>query len=302
MTGAGGEGGQRGAGGGRKPSWEVGNSRSKGSSDLFVRMRTGILYVTISVACLLINNYTTLILLCATAGVCAAEFFSMLRKDAKLPNEILGVLGAVLYPAGVFFFGHDGIVFVTVFEIVALLIWYVFYSRARIADVGVSFFGSAYCGLLLSGLMVIRASIPGLWGGVLALCVFASVWINDAFAYLVGRKIGRHKMAPRISPKKSWEGFIAGLVGSMLTWCFFMFIPGVSISIPQALGFGLVCGCMGVLGDLAESRIKRNAGCKDSGTILPGHGGLLDRTDSLFLVSVIAAILLIGGGCIPNVF
>jgi len=76
-------------------------------------------------------------------------------------------------------------------------------------------------------------------------------------------------------------------------------IPGVTMSIPQALMFGLISGLMGVLGDLAESRIKRNSGFKDSGTIMPGHGGLLDRCDSLFLVAVTSAILLLGFGCIP---
>ena len=76
-------------------------------------------------------------------------------------------------------------------------------------------------------------------------------------------------------------------------------VPGITMAIPQAIVFGIISGCMGVLGDLAESRIKRNSGFKDSGTIMPGHGGLLDRSDSLFLASITAAILLIAGGCIP---
>ena len=122
------------------------------------------------------------------------------------------------------------------------------------------------------------------------------------FAYLGGSKFGKHKLAPRISPKKSWEGFIGGLVGSMAIWCLITLIPGVNMAIPQALVFGLICGLSGVLGDLAESRIKRNSGVKDSGTIMPGHGGLLDRCDSLFMASVTAAVMLIGGGCVPYVF
>ena len=131
------------------------------------------------------------------------------------------------------------------------------------------------------------------------LAIFLSVWANDTFAYLIGRKFGKHKLAPRTSPKKSWEGFFAGLVGSMVVWYAMTYIPGVSMDVAQALSFGLICGLMGVLGDLAESRIKRNSGFKDSGTIMPGHGGLLDRCDSLFLVAVTSAILLVGGGCIP---
>ena len=144
-----------------------------------------------------------------------------------------------------------------------------------------------------------RYLLVELLGGVLALGIFLSVWANDSFAYLVGSKFGKHKLAPRTSPKKSWEGFIAGLVGSAAFWCLMTLIPGVTMSIPQAMAFGLISGLMGVLGDLAESRIKRNSGFKDSGTIMPGHGGLLDRCDSLFLVAVTSAILLLGFGCIP---
>ena len=275
--------------------------RPKRFSDLFVRVRSGVVYVGLSVLCLLASKWTTLLLLMVTAGICASEFFYMLRSDAKLPNEALGIGAAVLYPASVFFLGLTGAMLLTLLLLLVLTVWYVFYARARISDVGISFFGAAYCGLMLCGLVVLRVAVPGLWGGVLTLGVFVSIWTNDAFAYLVGSKIGKHKLAPRISPKKSWEGFIAGLMASMACWCAMMFIPGVAMDVPQALAFGLLCGLMGVLGDLAESRIKRNSGVKDSGTLMPGHGGLLDRTDSLFFVSASAALLLMGFGCIPMI-
>ena len=89
------------------------------------------------------------------------------------------------------------------------------------------------------------------------------------------------------------------MVGSALFWCLFTLIPGLNLGIPMAMAFGVISGLCGVLGDLAESRIKRNVGFKDSGKLLPGHGGLLDRCDSLFLVAVASAILLVAGGCIP---
>ena len=273
----------------------------KNPTDIQVRFRTGFIYIAISVICILVNDVTTLVLLAATAGISAGEFYYMLRSDAKLPNELLGIIAAILYPVSVFFLGLTGALMVSVGLLVALIAWYVFWMRARVPDVGVSFFGAAYTGLLLSGLMLVRMSLPDPWGGVLVLGIFLSVWANDTFAYLVGRKLGKHKLAPRTSPKKSWEGFFAGLVGSMVIWYVLTFIPGVTMDVVQALFFGLACGLMGVLGDLAESRIKRHSGFKDSGTIMPGHGGLLDRTDSLFLVSVTSAILLIAGGCIPYV-
>lgn len=275
--------------------------RFKNASDLQVRFRTGAIYVAVSVLCVVISEWTTLVLLAATAGICAGEFYYMLRADAKLPNEMLGIIAAILYPVSVFFLGYKGIVLVSFALLLALIVWYVFWMRSRIPDVGVSFFGAAYCGMLLCGLMVIRMSLPFPWAGILVLLIFLSVWANDSFAYLVGSKFGKHKLAPRVSPKKSWEGFFGGLVGSAVFWCLMVLVPGVNMTVPQAILFGILSGCAGVLGDLAESRIKRNMGFKDSGTLLPGHGGLLDRCDSLFLVSITAAVLLIVSGAIPSV-
>lgn len=271
----------------------------KNPTDLQIRLRTAALYAILSVLCILISDWTTVIFLMVMSGITAGEFYYMLRSDAKLPNEMLGIIAAVLYPLSVFLLGVSGALYVSLGLLLALIVWYVFWARARIPDVGISFFGAAYCGMLLASLIIIRTSLPQPWGAILALCVVSSVWANDSFAYLVGRKFGKHKLAPRISPKKSWEGFIAGLIGSAIFWCFTVFIPGVNISIVQALVFGVLSGLMGVLGDLAESRIKRNSGFKDSGIIMPGHGGLLDRCDALFLVAVTSTILLVSSGCIP---
>ena len=271
----------------------------KNPTNFQVRFRTGFVYIVVSVVCVLASEWTTLALLVAMAGITAGEFYYMLRQDAKLPNEMLGIIAAMLYPVSVFFLGLDGALYVSLALLLALIVWYVFWMRARVPDVGVSFFGAAYCGMLLSGIIVVREALPAPWGGVLVLGILLSVWANDSFAYLVGSKFGKHKLAPRTSPKKRWEGFFAGLAGSAVFWCLMTLVPGVTMSIPQAILFGLASGLMGVLGDLAESRIKRNSGFKDSGTIMPGHGGLLDRCDSLFLVAVTSAILLVAGGCIP---
>ena len=271
----------------------------KNPTNFQVRFRTGFVYIVVSVVCVLASEWTTLALLVAMAGITAGEFYYMLRQDAKLPNEMLGIIAAMLYPTSVFALGLTGALYVSLALLLALIVWYVFWMRARVPDVGVSFFGAAYCGMLLSGIIVVREALPAPWGGVLVLGILLSVWANDSFAYLVGSKFGKHKLAPRTSPKKSWEGFFAGLAGSAVFWCLMTLVPGVTMSIPQAILFGLASGLMGVLGDLAESRIKRNSGFKDSGTIMPGHGGLLDRCDSLFLVAVTSAILLVAGGCIP---
>jgi phosphatidate cytidylyltransferase len=119
-------------------------------------------------------------------------------------------------------------------------------------------------------------------------------WVGDTGAYFVGRKFGKHKLAPRVSPKKSWEGAIASVIVSVLIGGAYLlrFVEGVTI--PHVIGITVAANIAGQLGDLAESAMKRGAGVKDSGTILPGHGGFLDRVDStLFALPVIYAYLLL---------
>ena len=114
----------------------------------------------------------------------------------------------------------------------------------------------------------------------------------------MGKVAGKHKMAPKISPHKTWEGFAGGLVGSVLIWV----ILGATRLYGMGLGFAVLCGVvvgvLGVFGDLIESRIKRGVGVKDSGNLIPGHGGMLDRSDSLIFACITAYLLLAIGGVI----
>jgi len=286
----------------KERAYEKTPDRFKNASSFQVRLRTGIIYITLNIACILASEISTVAILAATAGVCAGEFYYMLRSDAKMPNEVIGVIAAAAYPVVAYFFGVPGLVFVTAALMLAVSIWYVYWLRARIADVGICVFGALYTGFQLSGLVFLRVSVDGIWGGVLVLVIFASIWFNDAVAYLIGSKFGKHKLAPRTSPNKSWEGFIAGLVVSMGFWCILLALPGVNINVWECLAFGLICGLTSVLGDLCESRIKRSVGFKDSGTIMPGHGGLFDRCDSLMPTAVGSALLLFGFGCLPLPF
>jgi phosphatidate cytidylyltransferase len=121
-------------------------------------------------------------------------------------------------------------------------------------------------------------------------------WAGDMGAYYVGRRWGRHKMAPRISPHKSWEGAVASVVASVVIAGAYVlhFVPWIAL--PQAMALTVAANAAGQLGDLTESAMKRGAGLKDSGAILPGHGGLLDRVDStLFSLPLIYAYLRLAG-------
>jgi phosphatidate cytidylyltransferase len=113
-------------------------------------------------------------------------------------------------------------------------------------------------------------------------------WVGDVAAYYVGRAVGRHKLAPRISPGKSWEGAIASMIAAVLFGQVFPLFAGLSISLTSMALLSALSNAAGQLGDLAESALKRGAGLKDSGTLLPGHGGFLDRLDSsLFTLPVV---------------
>jgi phosphatidate cytidylyltransferase len=151
-------------------------------------------------------------------------------------------------------------------------------SRAPVR-IGLAVLGAAWPGLLLSALVPLRQLPDGTGWLVLTLTV---TWANDTGGYFAGRAFGRYKLFPRISPKKTWEGFAGGMAGSIggAVVVKLLFIP--ALSVPAAAAIGAGAGLLGPLGDLSESMLKRAFGAKDSGRLLPGHGGMLDRIDALF--------------------
>jgi phosphatidate cytidylyltransferase len=145
--------------------------------------------------------------------------------------------------------------------------------------------GWLYCGFLVAAVVAIRMRFGFGW----VVLAFVVTWLNDTFAYFAGRFLGRHPMLPRVSPKKTWEGFAGGAVGSVVgAWVLLAMFPGDWLAGLTAAGcvvLGLVAAVVGPVGDLAESMLKRAAGVKDSGRLIPGHGGLLDRIDALLFVA-----------------
>jgi phosphatidate cytidylyltransferase len=170
--------------------------------------------------------------------------------------------------------------------LVVLMVLYLF-RRAppeEIArSVSIVVFSWLYCGLLLSTLVGLRLHLEHGFGWVVL--AFLATWGNDTFAYFAGHLLGKHKLFPRVSPKKTWEGFAGGVVGSLVgvTLSWWLLLDG-EVSLGRVLLVGLGAAVLGPLGDLAESLVKRAAGVKDSSGIIPGHGGLLDRVDALLFV------------------
>jgi phosphatidate cytidylyltransferase len=233
------------------------------------------------------------ILLGLIAAIAAAEFYRITRRENRLPNEVFGVLAAAAMPVAAAIWGKIGLTATITILMVASLVWHVAFHRVRTADTAVTVFGAVYVGFLLAHLVLVRALDSGT---ELALTIIVSVWANDVFAYLIGSTIGRHKLAPRISPGKSWEGLAAGTVFTVAVWIALYFAIDSPLSLGWLIFVGIGISVAAIVGDLAESRLKREANVKDSGRILPGHGGFLDRFDSLILVSVVAYYLLVWGG------
>jgi phosphatidate cytidylyltransferase len=130
------------------------------------------------------------------------------------------------------------------------------------------------------------------WGGATVMSILASIWICDSAAYYVGSAAGKHKLFERVSPKKSWEGAVGGILAALASFVAAKFLVLPYLSVTNALVCGAIVGVFGQVGDLAESLLKRDAGVKDSSSLIPGHGGALDRFDSLLFVSPLVFVYL----------
>ncbi|MDR0810909.1 MAG: phosphatidate cytidylyltransferase [Paludibacter sp.] len=269
---------------------------------LIIRTLSGAVYVALIVAAIMINDFFFAAVFAAFSALTTFEFH-------KLTNKQKGVDVIPILPAAASF-------------LIFLCFFWILLSRNIIsADIHcVSpllyiipvFLGVAYC-ILIAILFVIdffrkekkqtKNIFYTVFGQVyialpfiltafiefnfhknILLALFVIVWIYDTFAYLIGSAIGRHRLCERISPKKSWEGFFGGLIGALAAG--FVCSKFISeLNLLQWLGFALVIVVFGTLGDLFESVIKRKVGVKDSGSIIPGHGGLLDRFDSMLFAA-----------------
>jgi phosphatidate cytidylyltransferase len=157
-------------------------------------------------------------------------------------------------------------------------------ARSAAERVGLLVLGLAYGPLLLGHLTLARL-LPGDLGVGAVLLAFGAAWGGDTAAYYVGKAWGRRKLYPAVSPGKTWEGAVAGVAGTVLVMALVRALVGPDLPLVHLLALGVLAAALGQLGDLCESLLKRGAGVKDSGGLLPGHGGLLDRLDAVLFVA-----------------
>lgn len=265
-------------------------------SNLLQRAITGAIFVAVIICAIIFKSWIFHSVFGLIALVGLNEFYGLFKKSGNYPHATFGVIfGFLIYTSGIallyvpesaqkFLVGFSFFAF----TIIALAELYR-KKKTPFENIGITLLGIFYVVLPMLLLNFIiefnheTFEITHFWT---VLTIFILVWCSDTFAYLVGRKIGKHKLFERISPKKSWEGFFGGMLFSILggiTIAYFTEQPYL-----QYIIYGIIISSFGTIGDLIESMLKRSLGIKDSGNILPGHGGILDRFDAvLFVIPII---------------
>lgn len=256
------------------------------------RVYSAAIFVPIILSIVWLGGPAFVIFIMLLVGLGLWEFYELGEKMQTHPSKILGTTGGVLLALmiylnnlriGTYFRSNGTAALLCGLIFVGFLLGFYRKQNMRdiILDLGVTILGIVYVGWLWGHLILLREFRPG--GMRWTFLLIFVVWLLDTGCYGVGLKFGRHKLSPRISPKKTVEGALGGLgvaIGVALL-CRIVFMKDL-ISFPTAAGIGAMVGVFAQLSDLSESLLKRAAGVKDSSNFIPGHGGILDRFDSFF--------------------
>lgn len=267
---------------------------------LLIRTLTGVAYVAVLVFGTVSHPWALLALIVLLALLAVWELARICSSEGKpWVTRLLLALSVVTFAVAVWLKSQYTdislhLVFAPYLLVVLLFFVNELYARRTnpIAHLGLLALAQVYIVLPLSLLSVLAfapLSVPGRSFWALPLALYFFIWLNDTGAYLIGSWLGRHKLFPRISPGKTWEGSIGGAISALLAAVLMAYLfPFMNLW--RWLGLAMVVVVFGTWGDLTESLIKRSLGIKDSGNLLPGHGGILDRIDSM-LFAVPAAVV-----------
>ncbi|MCM5664384.1 phosphatidate cytidylyltransferase [Galbibacter mesophilus] len=263
--------------------------------ELFKRALTGIIYVFLLLAAVYLSNDAFDFLFLIFGLTCIYEF----KKIIRLTGYYIFIAFLVVWWLYIYLLGelqHQPFLRYTLLLVciaVNLILVSQLFSKKRIVYTNAQRFVLTLC--YIGGgcifLTMIPYKEPDDFAESLIIGIFILIWVNDSFAYLVGKTIGKTKLFPSVSPKKTVEGFLGGLVFALIA-SYVLYITTKELNLIQWLILTVVVVVTGSLGDLVESKFKRLAGVKDSGAILPGHGGLLDRLDSLIFAAPFAYLTL----------
>jgi len=250
------------------------------------RIITALIALPILIASILIGALAPLFVLLALAAMVLAlyEFWFLARKCGMKPDVVVGYAGAAAIFTAFYFNEPELMTVILPLLIIAALAAAMLRGAPfdkMMASVGATVLGVMYVALLGGHLLAVRIGFRQTLAAQLLSFFFLVIMGSDTGAYYTGRSLGRHKLAPNISPGKTWEGAAGGMLASLLLAALAHFWFFRELNLGVALGLAALMNVLGVAGDLTESALKRGAGAKDAAQILPGHGGLLDRLDSL---------------------
>lgn len=254
-----------------------------------IRSVTGLFYLAFFIGALLIGPYGFASLFFAINLIALWEFYRITSLMGYKPFSVLGLItGATIFFTSFLsvFFHFNGFLFSVVIPLFVLIFISTIYSKSDTAmlDMVFTVFGVLYIAVPLTFFNYISFIANQSYNFWTILGFFILLWVNDTFAYIFGVSFGKHRLFEKISPKKSWEGFFGGTLFTLILSFFMAKITNI-FSLTDWIIIGLIISIAGVYGDLFESFIKRSVNIKDSGKLLPGHGGMLDRIDSALLSS-----------------
>ncbi len=268
--------------------------------DILIRAASGVVMLVVMLTAMLWSTWSFAALLVAiTAGV-TWEHLRLSEHCGAQPQKVMamGIALLVVAPFALLFDSEHaitegvslmfGMMFVVMIAMLMVLFVELFRQRETpIQNVGATIMPALQVALPIAMLALLPALGEG-YNAWRVVAFFSIIWANDVFAFLVGITLGRHRLCERISPKKSWEGFIGGIVAAMGVALLAAHLLGENMTVWA--GLGLVSALAAVAGDLVESMFKRAAGVKDSGAIMPGHGGWFDRFDAVLMAAPVAVI------------
>lgn len=287
-----------GSGGGRS------SGSSSGERNLPVAIGVGVGLVALGLICFALGTIPTMILATVVVGIAGFEYFSAVRDVGYNPATLLGLLALVGLMVGPALFGLAAYPVVLAIVGLGAMIWFLLVSpgEGSVPNLGITLLGITWIGILgsFAGLFLGLGDVvadrngldsnPGI--GVLIAAVIAAV-SHDIGGYFIGRQFGRTPLS-EASPNKTQEGFAGGIIASLVvTFIVVSFISPIGDSIVETFVFALLCAIAAPIGDLSESFVKRDLGIKDMGSVLPGHGGVLDRFDSMLFVLPVAYLVTI---------
>lgn len=261
--------------------------------NLIQRVITGIIFGVVLIGSIICSPFSFGLLFCLISAMATAEFCNLMNRQEGIEiNRNLCVLGSTILFLCFFYYGiypvQTGIFSIYLVVFIYLMIRELYLKKDNpLNNWAYAMLSQIYVGLPFALLNVLAFQDNGAYSApqyvfIMPLSIFIFIWMNDSFAYFTGMLLGKHRLFERISPKKSWEGSIGGgvfCIGAAFVLAHFFPIMSTGLWV----GLALVVVVFGTWGDLTESLMKRFLGIKDSGNILPGHGGLLDRFDSAIM-------------------